>query len=372
MDSIEIIHFVRISMKRRLDLYSYLNAHGFGAIAHRKHTDLGQESHNLVVLDRAAVARLLPRNVGFDLAALALKETSLRRCVQPNRMIIPVSEQNGAVLSVMAGVLQKPLLVGAKISAVMPENRYRGLPGHHGAVVLMDSDTGRLVAVLHGGEITARRTAAATAVATRTLARRNSRVLALIGSGEQASHHLDALLQCMPIEEVRIWSLSRERASTFAENHSGTIAKIIPHDRVEAAIEGADIICTLTSAPTPVLLGRFLKPGQHVNAVGSSVRQFREIDDEAVARAKFYGDFLPMLQAEGGEYLSALSNGAISADHVVGEIGEVLLGTKPGRQSETEITLFKSLGIIAEDLTAARYAVTKALAENCGSHVAFE
>jgi ornithine cyclodeaminase len=333
---------------------------------------LGQELPNVVVLDRATVARLLPRRIGFELAARALTETSLRRGAQPNRMIIPISDQNGAVLSVMAGVLHEPLLFGAKISAVLPENRHRGLAGHHGAVVLFDSDTGRLVAILHGGEMTARRTAAATAVATSALARPNSRVLALIGAGEQASHHLDALLECMPIEEVRIWSQSRERAGAFVASHAEASAKLVIHDSVDTAIKGADIICTLTSAPTPVLFGRFLKPGQHVNAVGSSVRQFREIDDEAVARAKFYADFLPILHAEGGEYLTALASGAISADHVVGEIGEVLLGTKPGRQSDTEITLFKSLGIIAEDLTAARYAVTKALAENCGAHVAFE
>jgi alanine dehydrogenase len=254
----------------------------------------------------------------------------------------------------------------------MPQNRHRGLSGHHGAVILFDSDTGRLLAVLHGGEITARRTAAATAVATRTLARRNSRILALIGAGEQADHHLDALLQCMSIEEVRIWSLSRERASALVASHPDANAKLVVHACVQSAIRGADIICTLTSAPNPVLLGRFLEPGQHVNAVGSSVRQFREIDDQAVARTKLYADFLPMLLAEGGEYQAALASGSITADHVVGEIGEVLLGRKPGRESETEITLFKSLGIVAEDLTAARYVVTKAIAEHYGAPVSFE
>jgi ornithine cyclodeaminase len=120
-----------------------------------------------------------------------------------------------------------------------------------------------------------------------------------------------------------------------------------------------------------VLFGRLLERGQHVNAVGSSTRQFREIDDEAVARSKLYADFLPMLQAEGGEYRAALASGAIDAEHVIGEIGEVLLGGKPGRESESEITLFKSLGIIAEDLTAAHYAVTKAIAENQGYRVPF-
>jgi ornithine cyclodeaminase/alanine dehydrogenase-like protein (mu-crystallin family) len=343
-----------------------------GKLVQGLETGMGQTLHNVVVLDRATVARLLPRSIGFDLASLALKETSLRRGVLPNRMIIPISELRGAVLSVMAGVLHSPMLVGAKVSAVMPDNRHRGISGHHGSVILFDSDTGRVLAVLHGGEITARRTAAATAVATRTLARRNSRVLALIGAGEQADHHLDALLQCMSIEEVRIWSQSRERASALVARHPGANAKLVVHTSVETTIEGADIICTLTSAPSPVVLGRSLRPGQHVNAVGSSVRQFREIDDAAVARAKLYADFLPMLLAEGGEYQAALASGAITADHVVGEIGEVLLGCKPGRESDSEITLFKSLGMIAEDLTAAHYAVIKAIAENCGAHVPFE
>jgi ornithine cyclodeaminase/alanine dehydrogenase-like protein (mu-crystallin family) len=229
-----------------------------------------------------------------------------------------------------------------------------------------------MAALLHGGEITARRTAAATAVATCALARPASRVLALIGAGEQASHHLQALLECMPVDEVRIWSRSSARAHAWVANHSGANAKLIVHDRVESAISGADIICTLTSAPSPVLFGRFLERGQHLNAVGSSVRQFREIDDEAVVRSKLYADFLPMLEAEGGEYRAALASGAIAPDHVVGEIGEVLLGHKPGRVSDSEITLFKSLGIIAEDLSAAHYAVTKAIAENLGKRVLFE
>jgi len=332
----------------------------------------GAGRHKLVVLDRAAVARLLPRGKGFELASTALQEVSLRQGVLPNRMIIRISDETGAVLSVMAGVLHQPLLAGAKISAVHPENRHRGLPGHHGTVLLFDTDTGRPVAILHGGEITARRTAAATAVATRALARGNSRVLALIGAGEQASHHLDALVQCMPIEEVRIWSQTPQRAQSFIRQHTTANAELIAHTSVEAAIKGADIICTLTSAPNPVLFGRHLEPGQHLNAVGSSSRQFREIDDEAVARTKFYADYLPMLHAEGGEYRSALAAGAITPVHVVGEIGEVLLGSKPGRQSDSEVTLFKSLGIIAEDLTAADYAVAVAVADNQGVHVAFD
>lgn len=308
----------------------------------------------------------------FDLAERAFKETSARRGEQPNRLIIPIPNPHGAVLSVMAGVLHQPILVGAKISAVYPQNRHRRLPGHHGAVVLFDADTGAPIGVLHGGEITARRTAAATAVATRALARRDSRVLAIIGAGEQASHHLAALHDSLAIEQVRVWSQSQSRARSFVEAHGHIDTELVVHDSVEMAVRGADIICTVTSAPTPVLFGRLLEPGQHVNAVGSSVRQFRELDDEAVRRSRFYADYLPMMEVEAGDYLAALTSGAITAGHVIGEIGEVLLGRKPGRQSDADITLFKSLGVIAEDLTAAHYALAQAAANNVGAHVSFE
>jgi ornithine cyclodeaminase/alanine dehydrogenase-like protein (mu-crystallin family) len=277
----------------------------------------------------------------------------------------------GNVLSVMAGVLDEPVLFGAKISAVYPENRYRGLAGHQGVVVVFDPDTGAPAGVLHGGEVTARRTAAATAVATRALARPESRVLALIGAGEQASHHLEALLDCLSVEQVRVWSQSAARARLFVAAHEGAAAELVVRDSVEAAVAGADVICTLTSAPDPILFGRMLEPGQHVNAVGSSVRRFRELDEEAIRRSRLYADYLPMLEAEGGDYLAALRSGAITAAHVIGEVGEVLLGHKPGRQSPEDITLFKSLGIVVEDLTAAQYALEEAAVKSEGAVISF-
>jgi ornithine cyclodeaminase len=128
----------------------------------------------------------------------------------------------------------------------------------------------------------------------------------------------------------------------------------------------------LTSAPNPILAGRLLEPGQHVNAVGSSVRQFRELDEEAIQRSRLYADYLPMLEAEGGDYLAALSSGSITPEHVIGEVGEVLLGHKPGRQSDEDITLFKSLGIVAEDLTAAQYALEQAAATGDDADAPFD
>jgi ornithine cyclodeaminase/alanine dehydrogenase-like protein (mu-crystallin family) len=332
---------------------------------------LGKDLNTLKVLGRDAVARHLTRAVCFDLATRAFRETSSRRSDQPNRLIVPIGNTHGGVLSVMAGVLHEPVLFGAKISAVYPENRKRSFAGHQGVVVLFDADTGAPTGVLHGGEVTARRTAAATAVATVTLARHDSRVLALIGAGEQASHHLAALLDCLHIDEVRVWSQSRSRAQSFVDAHRQFAAELVVHDSVEAAVNGADIICTLTSAPDPILFGELLEAGQHVNAVGSSVRRFRELDVEAIRRSRLYADYLPMLEAEGGDYLAALSAGAITAGHVIGEVGDVLLGQKPGRESDQDITLFKSLGIIAEDLTSAQYALQQVADEDTGANVPF-
>lgn len=183
-----------------------------------------QALHNVIVLHRATLARLLPKSIGFELAAQALKQTSLRRGAQPNRMSVPLADQ-GAALSAMAGVLHAPTLAGAKMSRVIPENRFRGLSGQ-GAVVLFASETGRVVALLHGGEITARRTPAATAVATCALALPGSRVLTLIGAGEQASHHLQALLECMPVTELRVLSRSPDRAQAWVASHSNAKATV--------------------------------------------------------------------------------------------------------------------------------------------------
>jgi alanine dehydrogenase len=210
------------------------------------------------------------------------------------------------------------------------------------------------------------------AVATRALARPAARVLALIGAGEQARHHLEALLDCSPIEQVRVWSRTQARALAFAKAHETPRVEMTVHDSIESLVRGADIICTLTSAPDPILFGRVLEPGQHLNVVGSSVRQFREIDNAAVARSRLYADYLPMMEAEGGDYLAAVSSGAINPGHAVGEIGEVLLGQKPGRTSDADITLFKSLGIIAEDLTAAHHALERAAAEDAGVRLFFD
>ncbi|MBV8143826.1 MAG: ornithine cyclodeaminase family protein [Gammaproteobacteria bacterium] len=317
------------------------------------------------------MARCLPRGACFELAARAFRETSARRTEQPNRLIVPIRTMRGNVLSVMAGVLHEPVLFGAKISAVYPENRRRGLAGHQGMVLVFDQETGAPAGILHGGEVTARRTAAATAVATRALARADSRVLALIGTGEQASHHLEALVDCLPIERVRIWSQSPAHVRTFVTAHEQIPADLVIADSVETAVSGADVICTVTSAPEPILFGRVLEAGQHVNAVGSSVRLFRELDEEAVRRARLYADYLPMLVAEGGDYLAALRSGAITAEHVIGEVGDVLNGDKPGRLSDQDITLFKSLGIVAEDLTAAQFALEQAAASNAGCLVSF-
>jgi ornithine cyclodeaminase/alanine dehydrogenase-like protein (mu-crystallin family) len=305
------------------------------------------------------------------LASRAFEATSSRRAQQPNRLIIPIRSVPGDVLSVMAGVLQEPMLFGAKISAVYPENRHHGLAGHQGVIVVFDPDTGAPSGVLHGGEVTARRTAAATAVATRALSRPDSRVLALIGAGEQASHHLAALLDCLRLEQVRVWSQSVSHAQSFVAAHEDVAAELVVHDSIETAIAGADVICTLTSASEPIVFGRSLEPGQHVNAVGSSVRRFRELDVEAIRRSRLYADYLPMLEAEGGDYLTALKSGAITAAHVIGEVGEVLLGHKPGRQTPEDITLFKSLGIVAEDLTAAQHALEEAAVKDDGVVMSF-
>lgn len=325
-----------------------------------------------LILNREEVAFLLPPETCLPLAAEALRRTSAGEARQPLRTIIDLPNGSANCFGIMYGMVEHPLRFGAKVTAVYPDNPARGLGAHQGVVLLFDSGTGALRAIINGGELTARRTAAATAIATQALAREDARILTLLGCGEQADHHLPALLRVRAFEEIRVWSRSFEKAEQFIAKtcrDAGIVSQAF--GSVREAVEGADVICTLTSSPKPILTGDWLEPGQHLNLVGSSLSAFREVDDIAVRRSSMFVDYRPMTEAEGGEYRAALAAGAIGSDHIRAEIGDVLLARHPGRASDEDITLFKSLGIPAEDLTTAAYVAEAAEAEGLGRHVIF-
>ena len=253
--------------------------------------------------------------------------------------------------------------LGAKIVTFFPKNEGTPRDTHQGAVLLFDTETGSLEAVVDATSITAIRTAAVSGVATRLLAREDARELALVGSGVQARTHLAAARAVRPIERVRVASQDLARARSFAERESKRHGiPVEPVASAREAVAGADVVCTVTSSREPVVLGEWLSPGTHVNAVGSSVSTARELDTAAVARSRLFVDRRESALAEAGDFLLAKKEGAVGDEHIVGEIGEVAIGRVAGRRSPDEITLFKSVGLAVEDVAAARLVVERARA----------
>jgi ornithine cyclodeaminase len=246
-----------------------------------------------------------------------------------------------------------PSLYSLKEIVVTPGNpAERGLDAHQGAVLLHDGDSGELVALLNASPITEIRTAAVSAVATRALAREGSRVVAVLGSGVQSRSHVEAMQCVLPEAEIRVWSRREEPTP-------------------ERALAGADVVCTCTTAREPIVRREWLAAGAHVNAVGSSIPSARELDPETIAAATLVVDRRESAEHEAGDLLLAVQEGAVGLDHVAAELGEVLVGAHPGRRSDDELTVFKSLGLGVEDLAAAELVVGKARAVGAGVEVDF-
>ncbi len=283
------------------------------------------------VLDEPAVGRLLRMDALIPAMAEALRDLSAGRIVQPVRLMLPVAERG--FLAAMPAYTGGGL--GAKLVTFFPGNV--GLPTHHATILLFDPRSGAPLAMLDGRLITEMRTAAVSAVATRHLARPDARMLAILGSGVQAGSHLEALRLVRNLEEVRVWS--PRNAAAFAARHGVRAAASVPE-----AVRGADLIVVATNARTPVLRGEWLSPGAHVNAVGACRPDWRELDDDLVRGARLYVESREAATRESGDVMAGM---------VVAELGEVVAGTAPGRQTDDEVTLFKSVGVAAEDIAAA-------------------
>ncbi len=255
-----------------------------------------------------------------------------------------------------------------KSLCVMPGNPARGLDSHQGTVTLFDGATGVPTAILDASAVTAVRTAAVSAVATGVLAREGASVLAILGAGVQGKAHLKALTAVREFVDVRIYSPTEAHARALAAGGGDRGATVV--SSAEDAVRGADVVVTATSAREPVLRREWLGPGTHVNAVGASMPSVRELDVDTVAACALYCDSRESLRNEAGEYQLALKEGAIPGEeHVRGELGEVLAGTAPGRRSDDELTVFRSLGLAVEDLAAARCAVERARRMGIGTEV---
>ncbi len=249
---------------------------------------------------------------------------------------------------------------------VNPENSARGLDPHQGAVLLHDGVTGVLIAVLNASPITEIRTAAVSGAATKLLARPDSRTAAILGSGIQGRSHVDAMQTVLDDPIIRIWSRNPAHAEALAlETHSVVAATI------EEALDGADIVCTATASREPIVELGWLAPGTHINAAGASMKTSRELSSETVAAATMFVDRRESTLNESGDYLLAVEEQGIGPDHIVAELGDILVGTHPGRRDSDELTLFKSLGIASEDLAAAELCVARARERGLGTEVDF-
>ena len=324
----------------------------------------------MIILSHEDVAALLPMAEAIEVVDTVMREVSHGHAELPLRSVTPVGGANR--MGVMPGALANPALYGVKLVSLFPDNPARGLSSHRGAMVLFEGETGGAIAMMDASLLTAIRTAAASAVATRALAREESTSLALIGYGEQAEHHLDAMLAIRPIARLAVAGRDAARASAFADKASARYPhlEITDGTDIRAAVEAADIVCTVTAAPEPVVMGEWLHPGQHLNVVGSSIPSMREIDDEAVLRAAIWVDYLPSTLAQAGEIVSMIDAGTYAASALKGEIGAHLNGAAPGRSAPEQITLYRSLGIAAQDLAAAHHVLTAARAAGRGTEVA--
>jgi ornithine cyclodeaminase len=249
---------------------------------------------------------------------------------------------------------------------IVPTNPARGLDTHMGGVLLHDGVTGELLAVMNASPVTEIRTAAVSAVATRALARPDAQRVAILGSGAQARGHVHAMRAVLDDPEIRIWSRDLEKAEELAGDVGATVAP-----SVDAALFGAEVVCTTTAAREPIVEKRWLARGAHVNAVGSCFPTTRELDTDTVAHSSFFTDRRESCENEAGDYLIPLAEGAIGPEHIKAELGEVLAGMHPGREHEDELTVFESLGIAVEDLASAELVVRRARERGTGVEVPF-
>ena len=291
----------------------------------------------------------------------AMMALSSGRTRQRLREIIDLD--GGRAFGVMPGAMDGGGF-GAKLISVFPGAA--GTPSHQGVVALFDAATGAPSAIIDASEVTGIRTSAASAAATDALARPEARTLAILGTGEQALRHAEAIRLVRDVDAILVWGRSREKAEALARRVGGRAVAT-----AEEAAREADIICTVSAAPEPVLLSAWVQDGTHVNAVGSSRLGPVEIDTALVARARFFADHSDGVLRQGAEFRRALDEGAIGEEHLLGEIGEVMAGTLSGRVSPDDVTLYKSLGSIVQDLAAGAFLVEKARREGFGTRVSF-
>lgn len=323
----------------------------------------------ITVLNQDEVRELLPMGECIDVMEAALASLTRGEVILPLRQItwLPDGRSALATMPAYAGHLGA---VGVKVITVFPGNEGSDLDAHQGAVLLFEAEHGRPLLLCDATEVTAIRTAAVSGVATKHLAREDAAELAILGSGTQARTHLEAMLAVRDLQRVRVWSRNQANARDFADREAEARSiRIEVAPAAEEAVRGANLVCTTTSSREPVLRGEWLNPGAHINAVGFSGPSGREVDTDTVTRSRLYVDRRESAVNEKGDVAIPIAEGAIGEDHIVGELGQVVLGKAPGRTSPEEITLFESAGLAVEDLASAHHLYERAKEKGIGTHV---
>lgn len=325
---------------------------------------------SLLILTAADVRKLLPMTDCVEVMERAMRAVSSGVVEMPERLATPLGDDS-SYFFLMPGALVDEPLYGAKVVSLVPANPVAGRPAVQGFVTLFDRETGAPVALVDGFEITRIRTAAASALATRELARIDAVSHGILGAGVLAAAHLDAIACVRDINRVLIWARDSAKSRRFVRDQGGRrgLDIVAVEDPAEAA--ACDIVTTVTNSATPVLYGEWLRPGCHVNLVGVHRPDHREIDSSGMSCSKLYVDWRDGALREAGDLLVPVSEGIVKSDHVVGEIGEVLSGQAVGRTSDAQITAYKSLGVVAQDLYAAGKVFREALAAGMGQAVDF-
>lgn len=325
----------------------------------------------VLILNKRDVESMLTMPKCIELMEGALASLARGEVILPLRPVLRIPDSSN-LFALMPAYSKALNAIGTKLITVYPGNHGTAVDSHQGAVLLFDAANGSLLAMMDAISITAIRTAAVSAVATRLLAKESACTLAILGAGTQARAHIDAMLAVRPFKKVRVWSRNSEHARTLVESAQRThrVEFHVARDAASAVRE-ADVVCTTTAAREPVLLGEWLSPGTHVNAVGASIPTARELDTEAVRRSRVFVDRRESAVNEAGDIIIPMKEGAIPADAIVAEVGELLTGAATGRRGDDEITLFKSLGLAVEDLACAHYLHDRSKADGRGTWVEF-
>jgi ornithine cyclodeaminase len=324
----------------------------------------------LIFLNAEETRRLLPMDQCIDVMQAAMVAASSGSMYIPPRTLFQLQDDSG-FFAVMPGASQELGSYGAKVVSYHPANSAKGLPPIQGFVAVFDHQSGQPRAIMDGGVITDIRTAAASGLATRLLSRPGAKSCGIFGAGALADVHLQAMCTVRPVEECVIWARRREQAEALAEKHRARsdVPVRATADPVEAG--ACDIVCTTTASPDPVLQGAWVRPGTHINLVGAHKISSRETDTNLIVKSRVYVDLVESTLNEGGDIMIPIEEGVISREHILGEIGQLLMGQIDGRTNERQITVYNSLGITSQDLFAARHVMQKALEQGAGTQVAF-